>query len=137
MRGYYNRRLSPMDRQGGVWVPLGGNGVADWSTELRFGVTGSLGAAVFLDGGTISDASALPTEWRAALDFGQAQWAAGLGVRYRTPFGPLRLDVAARLPDRWSTDRSAFPAVPYTRWPDGTLHREPLVAVHFYLGEAF
>lgn len=137
MRGYYNRRFAKMDRQGSEWIPVGGNGVADGSAELRFGITGNLGAAIFLDAGAISDASALPSEWESALDLGAVQLAAGLGLRYRTPFGPLRLDAAARLPDRWSTDPSAFPAVPFTRWPDGAFHREPIVAVHLSLGEAF
>ena len=137
MRGYYTRRLAPMELQGNEWVPVGGNGLADGTVELRFGVVGNLGAALFLDGGAVSDASSVPTAWQGALDLGAIQWAAGFGLRYRTPFGPVRLDVAARLPDRWSTDRSAFPAVPFTRYPDGALHREPIVAVHLSLGEAF
>jgi translocation and assembly module TamA len=137
MRGYYNRRLAKMERQGSDWVPVGGNGLTDGSLELRFGISGNLGAAVFLDAGAVSDASAVPSAWQTALDPSALQWAAGLGLRYRTPFGPLRLDVAARLPDRWSTASSAFPAVPYTRWPDGALHREPILAVHLSLGEAF
>lgn len=137
MRGYYSRRLAKMQLQGSDWVPVGGNGLADASAELRFGLTGNLGAAVFLDAGAVSDASAVPSTWQAALDPTLFQYAAGLGLRYRTPFGPLRLDVAARLPERFSTDRAAFPAVPFTRWPDGALHREPIVAVHLSLGEAF
>lgn len=137
MRGYYNRRLAPMERQDGEWVPVGGNGLADGTVELRFALTGNLGGAVFLDAGGVSDASAVPSAWQQALDPGALQYAAGLGLRYRTPFGPLRIDVAARLPDRLSTDLSAFPAVPYTRWPDGTYHREPIVAVHISIGEAF
>ncbi len=137
MRGYYNRRLARMERQGNDWVPVGGNGLADGSAELRFALTGALGAAAFLDAGGISDASSIPSAWQEALSPGALQYAAGLGLRYRTPFGPLRVDVAARLPDRWSTDLSAFPAVPFTRWPDGALHREPIVAVHISIGEAF
>jgi translocation and assembly module TamA len=137
MRGYYNRRLAPMELQGSEWVPLGGNGVVDGTAELRFAVVGNLGGAVFLDGAAVSDASALPTAWEGALDLRTVQWAAGVGLRYRTPFGPLRLDIAARLPDRWSTASDAFPAVPFTRRPDGSLHREPIIAVHLSLGEAF
>ena len=137
MRGYYTRRLAPMELQRNAWVPIGGNGLADGSAELRFALTGALGAAIFLDGGAVSDASSNPSAWQAAIDLGRVQWAAGMGLRYATQFGPLRLDVAARLPDRWSTERTAFPAVPFTAWPDGTLHREPIVAVHLSLGEAF
>lgn len=137
MRGYYNRRLAKMELQNAEWVPVGGNGLADGSAELRFGLTGNLGAAVFLDGGAVSDASGKPNAWDTVLDAGEFQWAAGLGLRYRTPFGPLRVDVAARLPDRWTLSRSGFPAVPFTAYPDGTKHREPILAVHFSLGEAF
>jgi translocation and assembly module TamA len=136
MRGYYNRRLAKMQLQGHEWIPVGGNGLADGSAELRFSLTGNLGAAVFVDAGAVSDASAVPSTWQTVLDVGRFQWAAGLGLRYRTPFGPLRLDVAARLPDRWSTSKTAFPAVPYTE-PPGSVHREPIMAVHFSLGEAF
>jgi translocation and assembly module TamA len=135
MRGYYNRRLAVMQRQGNDWVPVGGNGLADGSAEVRFGLTGNLGAAVFVDVGAVSDASGNPSAWETTMS--SPQWAAGFGLRYHTPFGPLRVDVAARLPDRWSTAHGAFPPVPYTRYPDGTPHREPILAVHFSLGEAF
>ena len=137
MRGYYTRRLSKMVRQGDEWVPVGGNGLADGTIELRFDVAGPIGAALFLDAGNVADASAVPSAWQTALDPTLLQWAAGAGLRYRTPFGPVRLDVGVRLPDRLSTSPEAFPAVPFTRWPDGTPHREPIVAVHLSLGEAF
>jgi translocation and assembly module TamA len=136
-RGYYTRRLAPMALQGSQWIPLGGNGLVDGTIELRFPIAGNLGGALFLDFAGVSDASGSPGEWQKALDLGALQWAAGFGLRYGTPFGPIRLDVAARLPDRWSTDKDAFPAVPYTRWPDGAFHREPIVAIHLSLGEAF
>jgi translocation and assembly module TamA len=137
MRGYYPRRFGPMALQGTEWVPLGGNGLVDGTIELRFPIAGNLGGAVFVDYGSVSDASGSPTEWQAALDPANFQYAAGFGLRYATPIGPVRLDVAARLPDRWSTSSDAFPAVPFTRWPDGAFHREPIVAIHLSLGEAF
>jgi translocation and assembly module TamA len=133
MRGYYTRRLAKMVREEGEWVPVGGNGVADANVELRFDLTGNLGAAVFLDAGNVSDASTVPSAWQTALDPTLVQYAAGVGLRYRTPFGPVRFDVGVRLP----TDGGEFPAVPFTTWPDGTPHREPIVAVHLSLGEAF
>jgi translocation and assembly module TamA len=138
MRGYYTRRLSPMVRQGNEWVPLGGNGLADASIELRFDVAGNLGAAVFLDAGNVSQSSALPSAWQGALDPTLLQFAAGFGLRYRTPFGPLRLDVGVRLPRRLDTlEPESFPSVPFTTWPGGAPHREPIVAIHLSLGEAF
>jgi translocation and assembly module TamA len=138
MRGYYTNRLAKMVRQRGEWVAVGGNGLADGSLELRFDLARGFGAALFLDGGSVSDASALPTAYQTALDPTRVQWAAGLGLRYRTPFGPLRVDLAARLPERLGGDTaSRFPPVPYTTWADGTPHREPILAVHIALGEAF
>lgn len=134
-RGYYTRRLAPMQLQSsGEWVPVGGNGLVDGSAELRFGLTGNLGMATFVDVGAVSDASSLPNEWYTSMS--SPQFAAGVGLRYRTPFGPLRLDVAARIPDRWPLSSSSFPTIPFTR-PDGSVHREPILAVHLSLGEAF
>jgi translocation and assembly module TamA len=133
MRGYYTRRLAKMVRQEGEWVPVGGNGLADANVELRLDLTGNLGLALFLDVGNVSDSSSVPSAWQTALDPTLVQFAAGTGLRYRTPFGPLRLDIGVRLP----TDDGDFPAVPFTTWPDGTPHREPIVAVHLSLGEAF
>jgi translocation and assembly module TamA len=138
MRGYYTGRLAPMVRQHGQWVPVGGNGIADGSLELRYEIEHGLGAALFLDGGAVANASAVPTTYQTALDPTRIQWASGVGLRYRTPFGTLRADVAARLPERFTGSWSSrFPAVPYTFWGDGTPHREPIVAVHIALGEAF
>jgi translocation and assembly module TamA len=136
MRGYYTRRLSKMVLQNNQWVPVGGNGLADGTAELRFDISGNWGGAIFVDAGNVSDASGTPSTWKEALDPTTIQWASGMGVRYRTPFGPLRLDVGVRLPS-FSTDSHPFPAVPFTRYPDGTPHREPIMAVHASLGEAF
>jgi translocation and assembly module TamA len=137
MRGYYARRLAPMVLQGSQWVPVGANGLADASIELRFPVTGNLGAAVFLDAASVSNTSASPSEWERALALGALQYGAGIGVRYLTPFGPLRVDVGVRLPDRLPLSPQAFPAVPFTAWPNGALHREPIVAIQLSVGEAF
>ena len=45
---------------------------------------------VFLDGGQV---------WKRTdeLAFGDIQWALGGGVRYRSPLGPIRMDVAYKL----------------------------------------
>jgi translocation and assembly module TamA len=138
MRGYYTRRLSKMVRQRGDWVAVGGNGLADATVELRLDLPGNLGAALFLDAGNAADSSAVPSTWQTALDPTLLQFAAGFGLRYHTPFGPIRLDVAARLPERLPLNEAdSFPAVPFTTWDDGKPHREPILAVHLSLGEAF
>jgi translocation and assembly module TamA len=134
MRGYYTGRLSPMVLQKGEWVPIGGNGIADGSLELRFELSRSVGTVLFLDGGSVSEPKAVPSEYQIALDPTRIQWAAGAGFRYHTAFGTLRADVAVRLP---TSPRGGFPPVPFTLWPDGVPHSEPIVAVHIALGEAF
>jgi translocation and assembly module TamA len=144
MRGYYVGRLSPMQRQDGEYVPVGGNGLVDGAVELRYDASRALGIALFLDAGNVSKPDASGMAWAAAADPTLLQYAAGMGLRYRTPVGPLRLDVAARVPNPLSrTSGVAGLAVlsdycaanPSTDSP--CVHREPLVSVHLTLGEAF
>jgi translocation and assembly module TamA len=135
VRGYGYQRLSPMQLQDGHWVPTGGNGVVEASLELRQKLGGALGGVIFLDAGNVSIASGDPKEWLNALDLSLVQLIAGVGLRYRTPFGPVRFDVGVRLPTDFSpgvefSDR--FPAVPGTSG-----HHEPLMAIHLTLGEAY
>jgi outer membrane protein insertion porin family len=74
------------------FLPVGGNGLALVNLDYRFGISGALGGVVFVDGGNVwSDA--------AALDLRELKWGAGLGVRYLSPIGPLRAEVA------WKLDR--------------------------------
>jgi translocation and assembly module TamA len=135
MRGYYTRQLSPfvetLDR--GL-VSVGGEGLIDGGIELRLGVGQPLGGVVFLDFGNVAQTVA------ESLDPGNLQYALGLGVNYHTLFGPLRLEAAVRLPRRVNGEWE-FPTVPVvgTEDPDGTLgvHSEPIVAVHFSIGEGF
>lgn len=135
MRGYGTGRLAPMTLQDGRWVPTGGNGLAEGSVELRRGLTPNLVGALFLDAGNVAAASGVPSTWKDVLDPTQLQLALGVGFRYRTPFGPLRVDLAGRLPTDWSPGTAfphRFPAV-----PGGSGHREPVAALHVSLGEAF
>jgi translocation and assembly module TamA len=72
---------------GGEPVQTGGTAFLAGSLELRAKVTDKIGVVGFVDAGQVS-----------ALDFnGSGGWhaGAGLGVRYDTGFGPIRLDVAA------------------------------------------
>jgi translocation and assembly module TamA len=141
MRGYGLNRLSPMQcvtttdpvthKVGctDAWVPVGGNGLAEYTLELRFPLTGQLFGAAFTDAAYVSYASADPGAWRYALDPRRLQWAAGLGIRYRTPIGPIRLDLASRIP--WSA------TVPRTSPDVPSGHREPIMALQLSVGEAF
>lgn len=73
-----------------TFIPVGGNGLLLFNVEYRFPIFGSLHGAVFVDGGNV---------WRdyASVDFDQLRYAAGAGVRYLTPVGPLRFDVGYKL----------------------------------------
>ena len=142
MRGYYTRRLSPMVQDGKDYVPVGGNGLFDGALELRYAISGNWSGALFLDAGNVAPPDEAGTAWREALDLGDIQLATGVGLRYGTPFGPIGVSVGVRLP----TDLSAgvpfnhrFPPVPPnpTAIPSVPEHREPIVAVHITIGEAF
>ncbi|WP_242341493.1 MULTISPECIES: outer membrane protein assembly factor [Anaeromyxobacter] len=140
MRGYYTRRMSPMVQDNNKdWVPIGGNGLVDGSIELRYAISGSWGGTVFVDGANVAAPSASRTEWRTVLDPRDVQLAAGAGLRYGTQLGPIGVDVGMRLPTDFSAGvpfNHRFPAVPSN--PSAPReHREPIVAVHITIGEAF
>jgi translocation and assembly module TamA len=137
MRGYYSRQLSPQLQSGSTYIPVGGNGLVEGSLEVRFPVAGSVGGTVFFDFGNVT------TRVADALNLGNLQYAAGLGFRYRTLFGPLRVDLAGRVP----RPNGSQPGVEVltlrstggkTALVDtGRSHSEPIVSVHLTIGEAF
>jgi len=93
VRGYAYQKAGPLDASGN---PLGGKSLVEFGSELRFKVTDSIGLVPFLDGGTVYP-GAVP-DLSTPLFFG-----AGLGARYFTDFGPLRLDLGVPL-ERRSAD---------------------------------
>jgi translocation and assembly module TamA len=141
MRGYYTRRLSPMIQdENGEWIPIGGNGLVDGSLELRYGISGNWSGTLFVDAGNVAQPDNAPRTWRDALSLGDIQLASGLGLRYGTPFGPIGVDVGVRLPTDFSSGvpfDHRFPPVPSNPDPSVRKHREPIVAVHITIGEAF
>ena len=66
----------------------------------EFEITETLGVVPFLDFGNVSRSS--------SPDFGNMRFGAGVGIRYVTPFGPLRLDVGVPLDRRKGEDRWAI-----------------------------
>lgn len=68
-------------------VKTGGMSVANVTGEVRFQVRDKIGVAAFADAGRV---------WAESGFAGQTDWHAGVGVgvRYKTPIGPIRLDVA-------------------------------------------
>ena len=87
LRGWGRYEVSPLSANG---LPLGGKSLVDSSVELRARVNGNLGAVAFVDAGNV-----WWNEWQFDLEDVLAD--AGAGVRYFTPVGPLRLDLAWQL----------------------------------------
>jgi outer membrane translocation and assembly module TamA len=63
----------------------GGNALVLGGAELRYNLTRAVQLASFLDLGNVF------VQGRD-IDLGQLRRSAGLGLRYRTPIGPIRLD---------------------------------------------
>jgi len=76
-------------------TPLGGGALALGNFEWRFPLAGPVGGTLFADVGQV---------WREAGDARarDLRWGAGLGVRYLSPIGPVRLEVG------WKLDREPF-----------------------------
>lgn len=68
-------------------LPLGGNLVAEASVEFRFPLFGDFLGSVFLDGGYLAQTT------DKSLPKSQAAVTPGIGVRYLSPVGPIRVDV--------------------------------------------
>lgn len=108
VRGYGFQLIGPRNAFG---EPSGGRSLAEFSLEARIR-TGFLDGAVsvvpFVDAGTVSTG--------VSPDFDTFRIGAGLGVRYHTGFGPVRVDVG----------------VPLNPGPD-----DSPIAVYVSLGQAF
>ena len=99
VRGYGYQQLGPRDADGD---PIGGRGLAEFALEARvrlkaFG--GNFGIVPFIDGGTLTG-DLVP-------DFRKWQIGAGIGARYYSSFGPIRVDVGTPLNPRSGDARLA------------------------------
>jgi outer membrane protein assembly factor BamA len=98
-RGFPENEAGPRDT--GTGFPLGGTALFFNQTELRFPVIGeNIGGALFHDFGNIFSSlknMSFRTGQRNLQDFDYMVHAVGLGVRYRTPVGPVRLDLGYSL----------------------------------------
>ncbi len=95
LRGFGYQLVSPMDGDG---TPLGGRGLLESSLEMRFRVMDSIGVVPFIDAGGVSPSPVPGKDTRFAIG-------AGIGVRYYTGVGPLRVDFAMPVNPRPGIDK--------------------------------
>jgi outer membrane protein insertion porin family len=95
-RGFPDNQAGPRDLSTGF--PLGGSALLMHNLELRFPLLGdAIGGVLFHDMGNVySRVQDISFRYRQRdlEDFNYAVHAAGFGLRYRTPVGPIRLDLA-------------------------------------------
>lgn len=87
LRGYRFMTVSPLGRQD---KPLGGSSLFVYSLELRHRFKDNLGIVLFYDVGNVFK-NDVPQLQKKLLQ------STGLGIRYYTPVGPIRLDLAVPL----------------------------------------
>jgi outer membrane translocation and assembly module TamA len=115
VRGFSLDRLGTPDTISDSGFPTGGNGEVVLNAELRVAAAKGFAGVVFLDAGNIflhaSD-----------LSLAELRPAAGFGVHYRSPVGPIRVELGFNLNPRLQGD-------------PGVLERKTVL--HISLGQAF
>jgi translocation and assembly module TamA len=89
VRGYGYQQLGPKDVDGD---PIGGRGLAEFGLEARIRLKsfgGNFGVVPFIDGGSLTT--------RSLPNLSNFRYATGLGVRYYSSFGPIRVDFGVPL----------------------------------------
>ena len=114
VRGFSRDRLGNSETISPSGFPTGGNSVIVLNAELRLAVAGPLGITTFLDAGNVFPRM-------SDLDVTDLRTAAGFGIRYQSPVGPLRIDLGFNL-----DPRELVPGV-----------RERRSVLHISLGQAF
>jgi outer membrane translocation and assembly module TamA len=114
LRGWGRFDVSPLSEAG---LPIGGQTMFAWTSELRVPLTAKLSAVAFVDAGNVwGDA------WGVRLN--DLLYDVGPGLRYLTPIGPIRVDFGYQL----------------TRLEgllvDGEPEKNPW-RIHFSIGQAF
>ena len=113
IRGFATDTVGAPNTIGTSGFPIGGNAMIILNTELRAPVYKDIGAVVFVDGGNVFLQA-------KEMDLGELRGSVGFGLRYRSPVGPIRVDLGFKL------DRRTI---------GGRL--EPRTVLHFSIGQAF
>jgi outer membrane protein insertion porin family len=131
VRGWNRQELGPKrpilndDNSFDSYVPIGGRATINFNAEFRFRLNQLIkgfGVATFLDGGQV---------WRNFNDIGTTpiQYGIGGGLRYQSPIGPIRVDLAYKL-NPTDEDLRIYRGQNYgsawDRW-----------GIHFSIGQAF
>ncbi len=93
VRGFTLDRLGNEDTITATGFPTGGNSVVILNSEMRIAVVGPLQATGFVDAGNVFLKA-------SDLDFTDIRPTAGFGVMYRSPVGPIRVDLGFNLNPR-------------------------------------
>lgn len=123
-------------------IPIGGFTLWQASVELRFDIPGPVDAAAFCDSGDVSQTVGL-----SGLRWTYLHMSCGVGARYDTPVGPIRLDIGYRIPALQvlgrRNEQDVFDADPTQGCPprlfgsNGNCTSGVPAAVAFGIGEAF
>jgi outer membrane protein assembly complex protein YaeT len=114
IRGWGRYEVSPLSDSG---LPVGGDSMFEFTSELRAPLAGNLGGVLFLDGGDV-----WANSW--GIRFSDLEYAIGPGLRYQTPIGPVRFDLGFQL--------RPIPGLSVNGEPE-TRHWR----IHFSVGQAF
>ena len=131
VRGWTRQSLGPslpsFDDDGNFshFFPIGGKSTFSFNVELRQNLTRiipNFGMAAFLDGGQVWDDM-------DSYDERPIQFGLGGGIRYQSPIGPVRIDVAYKL-NPTDEDLNIYQGEDYgSAWNR--------IGIHFSIGQAF
>jgi outer membrane protein assembly complex protein YaeT len=114
VRGYALDTLATPETRDQDGFPIGGNAMTIFNVEARVPVWRGVGVVGFIDTGNVFAHA-------NDISLGQLRTAVGFGLRYKSPVGPLRIDLGFKL-----QREEIAPGV-----------REGLTALHISFGQAF
>jgi outer membrane protein assembly complex protein YaeT len=103
VRSFGERELGPHDNG----YPIGGEFFSVFNVEYTFPIYGELLGAVFFDAGNLLPNSTDPFE-HVTAGFDDMRYGIGVGLRYKLPIGPVRLDYGYNPDRRAGEDQGAF-----------------------------
>lgn len=114
LRGWGRFEVAPLSASG---LPIGGFSLLEMSAEFRAPLFGKVSGVLFADAGSVASA---PRD----VELRDLRYDAGVGLRYLTPIGPVRVDFARQLTPIPNLLVDGVPETKHWR-------------IHFSLGQAF